>query len=92
MSDLKTIKLIAKCDCLWADDDNILLYHTPTTYKYTSDGERYVDQLGGDVDTIQWPNPDKGMLRSVLRDGIEMGSVPDDTQFAILPDGALLPL
>ena len=95
MSDLKTITLIAKSDCLWVDDDdddNILLYYTPTTYKYTSDGDRYVDKMGGDVDTIQWPNPDKGKLRTVLRDEIEIGAIPDDTQFARLPDGALFPL
>ncbi len=92
MKDLKTITLTTKHDCLYVDDDNVLLYYTPTTYKYTSDGDRYVDQMGGDVDTIQWPNPDQGKLRTVLKDEIEIGSIPDDTEFAILPDGALFPL
>ncbi len=97
MKDLKTIQLIAKHECLYVkgeceDDDNILLYYNPTTYGYTSDGDRYVDKTGGDVDTVQWPNPDKGKLRTVLSDMTMTGEIADDIKFATLPNGDLLPL
>jgi len=72
-------------------EDTILLCYNPTTYGYTSDGERYVDKAGGDVDTVQWPDPDKGQLRSALYDLREQGYIPARDEMVRLPDGTLQP-
>lgn len=60
----------------WANGDDVLLLR-----RYDA----------GDVDTIPWPNPDKGdleNLRAALYDAREMGQIPGNTTSVLLPDGS----
>lgn len=53
-------------------DDSLLIYRYPS----------------GDVDFIQWPNPDVAKLRAALYDARECGLINDVPQVK-LPDGTL---
>ena len=96
--ELDAVQLYEKDGCLycpgnanspdeWVKEPIILLYEHPTTY--LPGGE--VDRLGGDHQTISWPNPDKGMLRGALFDLREEGWIPAKDEFVRLPDGSLQP-
>ena len=71
------------------EDTILLVTHLPT-YKHVN-GERVIDALGGDVDTIDFPNPDQGHLRRALYDIREQGYLPSNAEKVHLPNGALFP-
>ena len=92
-------------NCPWAKRDNFVELYEQNGILYCP-GRRYgevecfdctdqpralVWEHGGQIQTVDWPDHDKGVLRRVLREFRELGWIPSEDNLVRMPDGSLQP-
>ncbi len=79
------VKLVSSAGSLYAPNSAIV-DDLQRKYAEGQDVILMFEHPGGDVDTVNWPDPNEDHLRGALYDAREMGQIPD-CHYVLLPDG-----
>jgi hypothetical protein len=93
-------------NCPWAKNDEYVELYEHNGMLYCP-GRRYGEvecldctdqpcvliwESGDDMQTVNWPDYDKGKLRTVLRELRDLGWIPPEDKLVRMPDGSLEPI